>query len=181
MTLKEKSLYHQIHPFKLATDIGCEPLSLYFFWRHALGLGLATHFLPPIAASLLLICCGDFEAIKRSRAGAYLQRHMTTTIEAIRFAGDMLMVLGAWFHEPSLIVMSLVVIVIAWCSGCFRKAHMYQAERHKLCASLRVRKKLVLGEWHREYRLERWRHDSDEASAQHKGQHKGHKGQGIDR
>lgn len=121
MTLKEKSLYHQIHPLKLATDIGCEPLSLYFFWRHDLGLGLATHFLPPIAASLVLICWGDFEAIKRSRAGACLRRHMTRTIEAIRFAGDMVMVLGAWLHRPSLIIMGLVVIVIGWCSGKFRK------------------------------------------------------------
>jgi hypothetical protein len=55
MTLKEKVLYHQIHPWKLTADIGCEPLSLYFFWQHDLALGLATHFLPPIAASLILI------------------------------------------------------------------------------------------------------------------------------
>ena len=56
MTLKEKILYHQIHPLKLAADIGCEPVSLYFFWQHDLVLGLATHFVPPIAASLILIC-----------------------------------------------------------------------------------------------------------------------------
>ena len=123
MTLKEKSLYHQIHPLKLATDIGCEPLSLYFLWHHDLVLGLATHFLPPIVTSLVLICCGDFEAIKRSRAGAYLRRHMTRTIEAIRFAGDIVMVLGAWFHEPSLIIVGLVVVVIAWWSGRFRKGN----------------------------------------------------------
>jgi len=29
MTLKEKILYHQVHPLKLAADIGCEPVSLY--------------------------------------------------------------------------------------------------------------------------------------------------------
>jgi hypothetical protein len=32
MTLQEKILYHQIHPLKLAADIGCELASLYFFW-----------------------------------------------------------------------------------------------------------------------------------------------------
>lgn len=121
MTLKEKSLYHQIHPLKLATDIGCEPLSLYFFWRHDLVLGLATHFVPPIAASVVLILFGDFEAIKSSRSGIYLQRHMTRRIVAIRFAGDILMVLGAWFHESSMIIVGLVAIVIAWCSGWFRR------------------------------------------------------------
>lgn len=123
MTLKEKSLYHQIHPLKLAVDIGCEPLSLYFFWRHDLVPALVTHFVPPIAASLVLILCRDLEAIKRSRAGAYLRQYMTRTIEGIRFAGDIVMVLGAWFHKPSLIIMGLVVIVIAWCSGWFRKGN----------------------------------------------------------
>lgn len=122
MTFKEKSLYHQIHSLKLATDVGCEPLSLYFFWRHDVVLGLATHFVLPIAASLFLICYGDFQDIKRSRAGAYLQRHMTRAIEAIRFVGDTVMVLGAWFHQPSVIIMGLVVIVIGWCSGWFRNA-----------------------------------------------------------
>lgn len=122
MTLKEKSLYHQIHPLKLATDVGCQPLSLYFFWRHDLVLGLVTHFVPPIAASLILILSGDFEAIERSRAGAYLRRYMTRTIEAIRFTGDIVMVLGAWLHQPSVIIVGLVAIVIAWCSGWLRKA-----------------------------------------------------------
>src|SRR5215471_17669778 len=103
MTLREKALYHQIHPLKLTTDIGCEPVSLYFFWHHDLALGLATHFVPPIAASLILIRCSDLEAIKRSKAGRYLQRYMTRTVEGIRFAGDVVMVFGAWFHQPSVI------------------------------------------------------------------------------
>jgi hypothetical protein len=79
MTLKEKSLYHQIHPLKLATDIGCESLSLYFFRRHDLVPGLVTHFAPPIAVSLALILCADFESIKESRAGAHLRRYVTTS------------------------------------------------------------------------------------------------------
>jgi hypothetical protein len=119
MTLKEKILYHQIHPLKLTADSGCEPVSLYFFWRHDLVLGLATHFVPPIAASLILICGGDLETIKRSKAGKYLQRHMTRTVEGIRFAGDIVMVFGAWFHQPALIVAGLAVVVIAWCGGWF--------------------------------------------------------------
>lgn len=121
MTLKEKVLYHQIHPLKLTADIGCEPVSLYFFWHHDLALGLATHFVPPIAASLLLIPCADFEAIKRSRAGAYLRRNMTRIVEGVRFAGDIVMVLGAWFHRPPLIIAGLAVIVISWSSGGIRK------------------------------------------------------------
>jgi len=121
MTLKEKVLYHQIHPLKLTADIGCEPFSLYFFWHHDLALGLATHFIPPIVASLILLRRADFEVIKRSRAGAYLRHNMTKRVEGIRFGGDIVMVLGAWFHRPSLIVAGLVVIVTAWSSGGIRR------------------------------------------------------------
>lgn len=121
MTLKEKALYHQIHPLKLAVDIGCEPVSLYFFFYHDLALGLATHFVPPIVASLILIRCADFEAIKRSGGGAYLRRNMTKIVEGFRFAGDIVMVLGAWFHRPPLIIAGLAVILIAWSSGGIRK------------------------------------------------------------
>jgi hypothetical protein len=93
MTRKERVLYHQIHPLKLTADIGCEPVSLYFFWHHDLALGLATHFVPPIAASLILIRWADFEATKRSRAGAYLRRNMTRIVEGVRFVSDIVMVL----------------------------------------------------------------------------------------
>ena len=34
MTLKEKALYHQIHPLKLSTDILASLVSLYLFWLH---------------------------------------------------------------------------------------------------------------------------------------------------
>jgi len=121
MTLKEKILYHQIDPLKLAADIGCEPVSLYFLWQHKLLLGLTTHFIPPIAASLLLIHYGDLERHRNSKAGAYVKRHMTRTVEGVRFAGDIAMVLGAWFHAFSLVALGLAVIVLAWCSGVVRK------------------------------------------------------------
>jgi hypothetical protein len=121
MTLKEKILYHQIHPLKLTADIGCEPVSLYFLWQHNLLLGLTTHFIPPITASWLVICYGNLEACKASTFGGYVRCHMTKTVEGLRFAGDIVMMLGAWFHEPSLVVLGLFAIILAWCSGLARK------------------------------------------------------------
>jgi hypothetical protein len=123
MTLQEKILYHQIHPLKLAADIGCEPISLYFFWRHNLLLGLITHFAPPIAASLWLIFRANLEAYKDSAGGAFLRCHMTRTVEAIRLTGDILMAVGAWIHLPSLIALGVAIIVLAWASGFVRKVH----------------------------------------------------------
>jgi len=117
MTLQEKILYHQIHPWKLAADIACEPVSLYWFWQHKLVLALAAHFVPPVAASLALIGFAKLEAQRDSAAGDFMRRHMTRTIEGMRFAGDIVMVLGAWFREPSSIVLGLAVVVLAWSSG----------------------------------------------------------------
>jgi hypothetical protein len=117
MTLEEKILYHQIHPLKLAADIACEPVSLYWFWQRKLLLGMAAHFVPPVAASLALIRYAKLEVYKDSAAGAFMRRHMSRTVEGIRFAGDIVMVLGAWFREPPWIVLGLAVVVLAWSSG----------------------------------------------------------------
>ena len=117
MTLREKALYHQIHPAKLATDILAEPISLYFFWRHDLALGLATHVLPPIIASALVMRFADLEPLKASPLGRYVGRHMTRTVEAARLAGDLVMVAGAWLRSPWLIALGLAIVAAAWLSG----------------------------------------------------------------
>src|SRR5580704_13934270 len=117
MTLREKALYHQIHPAKLATDILTEPVSLYFFWRHDLWIGLATHFLPPIIASALVMRFVDLERLKASPLGRYVGRHMTRSVAAARMAGDLVMVAGAWLRSPWIIVAGVAVVVAAWLSG----------------------------------------------------------------
>jgi hypothetical protein len=42
---------------------------------------------------------------------------MTRTVEGIRFAGDIVMVVGAWFREPPLIVLGTALVILAWSSG----------------------------------------------------------------
>jgi hypothetical protein len=122
MTLKEKILYHQIHPLKLAADIACEPVSLLLFWHHRLLLGLLAHFVPPITASFLLIRFGDLRKLSYSRAGAYLHRHMTRSVEGVRLAGDIVMAVGAWLHRPVYIAGGLAIIVLAWGWGLIRRS-----------------------------------------------------------
>lgn len=61
MIFKEKVLYHQIHPVKLAVDIGITPISLYFFWQHELLLAILVTFVPSIIASSLIIKYVDLE------------------------------------------------------------------------------------------------------------------------
>src|SRR6185295_653084 len=95
--------YHQIHPLKLTADAGAAVISLYFFWQHDLAIGLISHLAPPIIASALLLGFGDFERQRVSALGRYIALHMTRSVEAIRLAGDIVMVFGAWYRSPLVI------------------------------------------------------------------------------
>ncbi len=117
MTFSEKVLYHQIHPLKLGTDILFAFVSLYFFWQHQLTLALVLHFLPPILASFFVILSADLEPQKHSPFGRYIKRMMTRRIEAIRFAGDIVMVFGGWYHSYALIAAGVLIVLAAWLSG----------------------------------------------------------------
>jgi hypothetical protein len=61
MELRERSLYHQIHPVKLLTDWLTAAFSAWLFWYHHLWTGLAVGVVPPVAASALLLRYADLE------------------------------------------------------------------------------------------------------------------------
>jgi hypothetical protein len=117
MTLKEKILFHQVHPAKLATDILAAIVSLYFFWQHDLVVGLVTHFLPPPIASAAVIHFTNLEPYKNCRLGSYLSRYMTPTAQGLRLVGDLITVFAAWYHSPLGIAAGLVLILAAWLYG----------------------------------------------------------------
>ncbi len=117
MTLKERALYHQIHPLKLATDVLASVVSLYFFWQHQLAVGFAVHFLPPFIASGLLMRYGALEIYRDSSFGRYVARYMTRTIEGLRLFGDIVTIIGAWSHDWLLLAAGFAVVLGAWCNG----------------------------------------------------------------
>jgi hypothetical protein len=117
MTLQEKVLYHQIHPLKLGADITAAVVSTYFFWERNLALGLITMFAPPIVMSTVLLATQDFTWIRDSAVGRYLKRSMTRAMEAVRLAGTLPMVFGAWYHLPWLIALGLPIILFGWLRG----------------------------------------------------------------
>jgi hypothetical protein len=117
MTLKEKILFHQVHPAKLATDIIAAIISLYFFWQQELTVGLVTHFIPPLIASSVVMHFANLEPYKNARLGAYLVCYMTPTAQAVRLAGDLITVFAAWYHSNLGIAGGLVLILAAWSYG----------------------------------------------------------------
>jgi hypothetical protein len=117
MTLSEKILFHQVHPLKLATDIGAAIASFYFLWQHQLAIGLLTHFIPPPIGSAAVIGFAELESYKHSSLGAYLVRYMTPAAQAARLAGDLITVVAAWYQSPGGLILGLAIITAAWTYG----------------------------------------------------------------
>lgn len=118
MNFREKRLYHQIHPLKLATDIGVTPIFLFFLWRHQIAQALLVGFIPPVVVSAaMMIWPPDLERLKNSSFGNYVSKYMTPTIEAVRLLSLVPMGWGAWIHSLQLIALGLLVLLLAWCNG----------------------------------------------------------------
>jgi len=117
MILKEKILYHQIHPLKLLVDIGTGLLTTYFAWQHNVVWFLPLFLIPSVVTTILLIKFADLEKLKASSFGKYIKNYMNRIVEAIRFAGQIIMWIAAWFHLPVLIIMGVLIIVGAWFNG----------------------------------------------------------------
>ena len=121
MDFTEKVLYHQIHPAKLAADITGSVISTYLLWRRSFGPAMLGAWVPAILASALVMRFADLERLKRSPLGGYIRKFMNRRIEAWRFAGQVLVWVGAWYHQFWLIPAGLAVVITAWMSGLWRK------------------------------------------------------------
>ena len=118
MNSREKKLYHQIHPFKLTTDIGVTPIFLFFHWQHRIAPAIIVGFVPPILVSTaMMVWPPDLEWLKNSALGKYISKYMTPTIEAIRLLSLVPMAWGAWNHSPWYIALGLLILLLAWCNG----------------------------------------------------------------
>ncbi len=117
MTPREKRLYHQIHPLKLATDISAEIVSLYLFWKHRLLSGMLVLLVPPVIASTLIMRLANLEIYKQSALGSYIRQYMTPSSVALRILGTAITHTGAWFRKPALFPLGLVTVLLGWLRG----------------------------------------------------------------
>src|SRR6516225_3391796 len=118
MNFREKRLYHQIHPLKLATDIAVTPIFLFFLSRHRIIQALVVGLVPPVIVSAaMIIWPPDLEGLKNSSLGKYVCKYMTPAIEAVRLLTLVPMGWGAWSHNLGLVALGLLVLLLAWCNG----------------------------------------------------------------
>jgi hypothetical protein len=111
---RERALYHQVHPAKLATDISTAVASLGLLAQHRLALAMAVMFGPSILVSALLVGFGDFLKRRDSRLGDYLRRYMTTTMQAVRLLGMGIAAMGSWLHARWLLPIGAAIIGWGW-------------------------------------------------------------------
>ena len=121
MDSREKVLYHQIHPAKLAADIGASLVSTYLMWRRRFAWAMLAAFVPAVLASILVIRYADLERLKRSSFGRYMHRYMNRRVEAWRFLGQVVIWVGAWYRVGELVPIGWAIVVGAWASGLWRK------------------------------------------------------------
>ena len=117
MDRRDRVLYHQIHPLKLATDVGTSVIAAAAFWRHALILGVAVGFVPSILVTVALLRWANLERYASSSFGRYVRRFMTRRVEAARFAGLIPLWVGAWLHRPAAIGFGALWILSCWLWG----------------------------------------------------------------
>jgi hypothetical protein len=123
MDFSEKVLYHQIHPAKLAADVSAAIISTYLIWLHKFGLAMLSAFVPAILASALVIRFTDLERLKQSPFGHYIRQFMTRSIEFWRFAGQIAVWIGAWYHQIWLIPAGLAIVIVAWLLSLWSKSN----------------------------------------------------------
>ncbi len=121
MDFTDKLLYHQIHPAKLAADVTGSLISTYLLWRRKFGPAMLSAFVPAVLASAFVLRFADLERLRQSFFGHYIRRFMTPRIEAWRFAGQVVMWLGAWYHQFWLIPAGVAIVITAWTSGRWRR------------------------------------------------------------
>ena len=103
MDFGEKVLYHQIHPAKLAADIGGSIISTYLMWRRRFVAAMLGAFVPAGLASVLVIAYADLERKKHSPFGRYVHRYMDWRVSTGRSLGRVVIWVGAWYRVGNLI------------------------------------------------------------------------------
>ena len=68
-------------------------------------------FGPVVVVSTVLIRWADLEPQKHSGFGRYVLQYMTRPMQAVRFAGNLVMTVGAWYRRADLLLVGLLVIL----------------------------------------------------------------------
>jgi hypothetical protein len=83
---------------------------------------MVAHFAPAVLGSAAVLVFADLDRLASTRRGRYVLRHMPPAAQAVRAAGDAVMVWGARRHRPGVIAAGLAVVVVGWSHGLLETA-----------------------------------------------------------
>ena len=125
MNILDKTLYHQIHPFKLGTDLLTALAAVYLMWLHLWIEGLLLAFVPSLVISLFMLKLMDFEKQKHSPFGKYIKKYIGRAADTVRSLGFLVMLAGGWFRISWLIAIGFLIVLGAWFNGfLFKREYM---------------------------------------------------------
>lgn len=129
MNLRERVLYHQIHPLKLGTDISAAVVSTVLLWCRHPRLALLVNVAPPIVISSILLRWADLKRQRQSAFGQYIRHAMTWPMETVRFTGNVIILASAWQRRSGLLALGLMVVLAGWvCGSLWRPDHSFNAD-----------------------------------------------------
>ena len=118
---RDAYLLHQVHPAKLATDIGAGIISDWLMWHRRVPAALLASFPPAMTASAILMR-RDLSALRGTRRGRYVLAHMPPSAQAVRFAGQLVAWRAAYRHSLAGIVAGHLIVIAGWSYGLIRPA-----------------------------------------------------------
>ena len=103
MELRDRVIYHQIHPVKLVLDPGSGLVAVILMWKQHPRAGVLVALAPPAIASFTLIRCADLRPQRCSALGRYAADVPLWTLVP-RLTGYCILLFGAWRRRvPALI------------------------------------------------------------------------------
>jgi hypothetical protein len=115
--LRDRVLYHQIHPAKLLVDWGTAVAAGALLWQHralpALIVGLGS----PLAISFVfLLGAADrqLERLRTSYLGRTVAVHLAPDVNVLRLGGIGVLWGACWLHQAWLVLVGLAAILGGW-------------------------------------------------------------------
>ena len=129
---RDDALVHQVRPVKMGTDMAAAIASTALLWRRRPLAGLLIRYLPPMAASALVLAMADLDRLRDTPAGRYVIRHMPSSAVVARMAGDTVVAAAARRRSLPGIAVGAALIAAGWSHGLLgTEPHQSPAARHR--------------------------------------------------
>jgi hypothetical protein len=119
---------HQVHPAKISADVTASIVSNVLLWKGEVKTAITVRVVVPVLGSAAVLGMADLDSLGKTRRGRYVLEHMPPAAQAIRLAGDAVMVWGARRRSRAFLLIGAAVIVAGWSHALWPHALARQAQ-----------------------------------------------------